>query len=59
MVHRLPEKARAGNGADPYLPGQRLAECQVAVEAELGDIQQDVIGSLRVGVSQMQIVQTG
>ena len=50
VVHRLPEEAGAGDGAHAHLPGQVLAEGEVAVIAKLRDVQQDVIGPLGVGV---------
>ena len=58
MVHRLPEEAGAGHGAHAHLPGQVLAELQVAVVAVLADVQQHVVGALRVVVDDVQVVQT-
>ena len=57
MVHRLPEEAGAGHRAHAHVPGQHLAELQVGVKAVAGDVQQNVIGPLGVGVGDVQIVQ--
>ena len=39
VVHRLPEEAGTGNSAHAYQPRQILAEFQIAVIAELGNVQ--------------------
>ena len=51
VVHRLPEEAGAWNGSHPNLPRQCLAEGHIAVKAKFGDVQQNIIGSLRVVVN--------
>ena len=58
MVHRLPEKAGAGDSAHAYIPGQFLTELQVTVIAELGDIQQNIVSPLRVIVGDVQVIQS-
>ena len=57
VVHRLPEEAGTRNSPHAHLFRQVLAEPQVAVIAELRDIQQDVVGPLRRAVGQPQCVQ--
>ena len=57
VVHRLPEKAGAGDGAYPHFPCQHVAKFQVAGVAELGDVQQDVVRALGVGVGDADGVQ--
>ena len=58
MVHRLAEEAGAGHGPDAYQPGQILAEFQIAVIAEFGNVQQDIIRPLRIVVDDVQIIQS-
>ena len=38
VVYRLPEEAGAGHGAHAHLPGQVLAELEVAAVAVLADV---------------------
>ena len=58
IVDRLTEEARAGNRAYADIMRQILAELEVALVAELGNVQQNVVRALRVGVGNLQIVQT-
>ena len=57
MMDRLAEKARAGHGADADVPRQRLAESEVGVIPEFGDVQQDVVRALRGRVWETQVVE--
>ena len=57
MIHRLAEEAGAGDCAHAHIPGKDLAEFQVGVEAELGDVQQDVVCALRSGVGDADVVE--
>ena len=47
------KKLEPGHRAYAHLPGQHFAEFQVAVVAELGDVQQDVVGALEELVWEM------
>ncbi len=58
MIHRLAEEAGAGHCSDAYQPGQILAEFQIAVIAEFGNVQQDIIRPLRIVVDDVQIIQS-
>ena len=58
VIHRLPEEAGPGHRAHAHLPGQVLAELQVALVAVFADVQQHVVGALRVVVDDVQVVQT-
>ena len=58
MIHRLAEEAGAGHCSDAYQPGQILAEFQIAVLAEFGNVQQDIIRPLRIVVDDVQIIQS-
>lgn len=57
MVDRLPEKARARHRADTDLSGQLLAELQIAVIAEFGNVHHHIIRTLRYVVDKAQSVQ--
>ncbi len=57
MMDRLAEKARAGHGANADVPRQRLAESEVGVIPEFGDVQQDVVRALRGCVRETQVVE--
>ena len=56
VIHRLTEEARAGHRADAHVAREHLAELEVGVKAELGDIEQDVIRALRVGVRDADVL---
>ena len=58
MIHRLAEEAGAGHCSDAYQTGKILAEFQIAVIAELGNVQQDIIRPLRIVVDDVQIIQS-
>ena len=49
---------RHGHCSDAYQPGQILAEFQIAVIAEFGNVQQDIIRPLRIVVDDVQIIQS-
>ena len=55
VIDRLTEEAGAGHGAHAHQPGQILTEGQVAVVAKFGNIQQDIVRSLRVVVDKVEI----
>ena len=57
MVDRLPEEARARHRADTDLSGQLLAELQIAVIAEFGNVHHHIIRTLRYVVDKAQSVQ--
>ena len=57
MVDRLPEEARARHRADTDLSGQLLAELQIAVIAEFGNVHHHIIRPLRYVVDKAQSVQ--
>ena len=58
VVDRLTEEARAGNRAYADIMRQILAECKIALVAELGNVEQNIVRALRVGVGDFEIVQT-
>lgn len=57
MVHRAPGRSWSRHGPHAHLPGQVLAELQVALIAVLSDVQQHVVGALRVIVGDVQVIQ--
>ena len=57
MVDRFPEEARARHRADTDLSGQLLAELQIAVIAEFGNVHHHIIRTLRYVVDKAQSVQ--
>ena len=58
VVDRLTEKARSGNRAYADIMRQILAERKIALVAELGNIKQNIVRALRVGMGDFEIVQT-
>ena len=52
VVHILAEEAGAGHGAYAHIPGQHLAEFQVALVAVAGNVHQHVVRALGRGVLQ-------
>ena len=57
MVDRLAEKARTRYRAHAGIMRQILAEFEIALVAELGNVEQHIIRALRVGVRDVQLVQ--
>ena len=53
VVDRLTEEARAGNRAYADIMRQILAEREVALVAELGNVEQNVVRALRVGMGDL------
>ena len=58
VVDRLPEEARARNRAYADIMRQILAERKIALVAELGNVEQNIVRALRVGMGDFEIVQT-
>ena len=50
VVDRLTEEARAGNRAYADIMRQILAERKIALVAELGNVKQNIVRALRVGM---------
>ena len=57
VVDRLAEKARTRYRAHAGIMRQILAEFEIALVAELGNVEQHIIRALRVGVRDVQLVQ--
>lgn len=58
VIDRLPEEARARNRAYADIMRQILAERKIALVAELGNVEQNIVRALRVGMGDFKIVQT-
>ena len=58
VIDRLTEEARSGNRAYADIMRQILAERKIALVAELGNIEQNIVRALRVGMGDFEIVQT-
>ncbi len=58
VVDRLTEEARARNRAYADIMRQILAERKIALVAELGNVEQNIVRALRVGMGDFKIVQT-
>ena len=58
VVDRLTEEARSGNRAYANIMRQILAERKIALVAELGNVEQNIVRALRVGMGNFEIVQT-
>ena len=58
VVDRLTEEARAGNRAYTDIMRQILTERKIALVAELGNVEQNIVRALRIGMGNLQIVQT-
>ena len=54
MIDRLTEEAGTWHSPNDHQPVQILAEFQIAVVAEFGNIQQDIVRSLRVVVDKVE-----
>ena len=57
VVDGFPEEAGARHRADADLPGQVFAELEIGFIAVLADVQQNVIGALRLVVDDLKVVQ--
>ena len=58
VIDRLTEEARSGNRAYADIMRQILAERKIALVAELGNVEQNIVRALRVGMGNFEIVQT-
>ena len=58
VVDRLTEEARSRNRAYADIMRQILAERKIALVTELGNVEQNIVRALRVGMGDFEIVQT-